>query len=481
MGRGLNAKSASVRTISALALAAGAAISSSASAAVFFDWEVPPEPTPSQYIGVPELNNSAASAAAVQAYWAANPGKPKTLRVIEDLSDTAALNVFRNNTVSYVFGDFEGLGVVARTANLAAQVRWNPITNSLTPSAAAFVGNYQVFPVFPDATQPYPGTTGTTATAYYGNGYQTNMAMEQLYPGSPSFRGPGTSNGGSTSPNIRSNLFTMPIQRFSTVEGNLQGVLFQNRPAPLPAKDVHIPLITRFNNWGNAALDNTNTTYSQYSFDTSIGGNANQLLARGDFAAMVAHYRARGADGYNLYQPGVIGYTKTQMQDDALAGWNVWNPLTLGGRTISSATLDIGGTIDGTFKSFEQTGMVYSGMFQDADANPFTQDLLWMMVSNLDGVAHSVSFNQTIGGAGFTSGDTFTIAAGDHRMLEFVKIGGFWDLAGNNSVTSLDSSGNGFWPDMDRNGVGIPEPTTFMLTAMAFGLLLPRRRRQSIA
>ncbi len=477
MSRGKDAKHERRSIVSFVAIATASALSSVAFGSTsFFDWEVPSQTAPAPYVGAPHLTNSAASAAAVQAYWAAHPTDPKAVRVTEDLTDPAALNIFRTNTVSYVFADFEGTSIASRTSNLVGQVRWNPITSSNTPSVSAYIGNYQVFPVYPDATASNPGTTGTTATGYYNTGI--NMAMEQLYPGSPSFRGPGSANGGSTSPNIRSNLFTMPLSRFSAVESNLQGTLFQNRPAPLPQKDAHIPLVTRFNNWNNVALTNTSTIYSPYSFDTSIGGNANQLLARGDFAALIAHYRARGAESYNLFEPGVVGYTKAQMQADAQIGWSVWDPLFLSGRTAVPALLDITGTIDGTTKTFEQTGIAYSGMYQVSDGNPWTPDILEILLSNLDGVSHSVSFTQAIDGALFTSGNTFNIAPGDHRLLEFTQIGGYWDLASNTPVTGTDSAGNNAWPDMNRNGIGIPEPTTAMLMGGVVGLMALRRRRQ---
>ena len=129
MGRGINAKS-SVRTLSLLALAAGGVFASTASSAVFFDWEVPPQGASTGYVGAPDLYNNASSATAVANYWAAHPSDPKAVRVIQDLSDPAALNLFRNNAVSYVFADLEGSSIATRTANLVGQVRWNPVTRN---------------------------------------------------------------------------------------------------------------------------------------------------------------------------------------------------------------------------------------------------------------------------------------------------------------------------------------------------------------
>lgn len=440
----------------------------------FFDWEVPPQSVPAGFLGAPTLSNSAASASAVLNYWIANPSAIKAVRVTQDLTDPAAINVFRTNTVNYVLADLEGPSIATRTANLVGLVRWNSSTSANTPSVGAYIGNWQICPVYPDSTSP-TGITGPeiTPSGYYNVG--TNLSMEALYPGSGTFRGPGTANGGSSSPNIRSNLFTLPITRFSEVATNLQATIFQERSAPLPAKDAHIPLVTRFNNWGNAAMDNSTLPVSPYTFDTSQPGAADQLLARGDFAAMIAHYRARGADSFNLFEPGVVGYTKAEMQSDAAKGWSVFDPLFASGRTAKPATLAVRAVVDGTPKTFEETGVAWSGMVQNPDGNPFTPDIFAAIVSNLDGVSHTFSFADPVDGKLFTSGNTFTIPAGSHRLIEFSTIGGFWDMFANQAVSGADGS----WPDYDRNGIGIPEPTLGLVSLAAAGLLVIRRRSRA--
>ncbi|MGC3957485.1 MAG: hypothetical protein QM813_05835 [Verrucomicrobiota bacterium] len=59
-------------------------------------------------------------------------------------------------------------------------------------------------------------------------------------------------------------------------------------------------------------------------FDTSKGAQyANQLMSRGDFKALIAHYRMRGINGYQALDSGVQGYTPTQFAQDAKDGWGL--------------------------------------------------------------------------------------------------------------------------------------------------------------
>jgi len=113
-----------------------------------------------------------------------------------------------------------------------------------------------------------------------------NMANEDLYPGQATYKNPpGTPGGTSTSPNIRSSLFVQPIDRASFVTLNL------------PTGNKHVPYVNRFNNSGNIALDSDGNPSNGYRFDNPTG---TQMLSRGDFSALVAHYRARGVDGVHL-------------------------------------------------------------------------------------------------------------------------------------------------------------------------------------
>src|SRR5205085_11678023 len=107
---------------------------------------------------------------------------------------------------------------------------------------------------------PYYSTTDFRASGL-------NMANEQLYPGDSSFRNPIAGN--STAPNIRSALFTLPIQRDSIVSQNIG------------AGQLHTPYIARFNNYTNPFFQNTVTTIPDpqggfiKGYDTSVGGPQN--------------------------------------------------------------------------------------------------------------------------------------------------------------------------------------------------------------
>ena len=72
------------------------------------------------------------------------------------------------------------------------------------------------------------------------------------------------------------------------------------------------------------------------------------------------------------------------------------------------------------------------------------------------------------GGDNGTS-DDFVINAGSHRLLAFTLSGGQWQL--NSSSVSFT--------DDNRNGVGIPEPTTLGLLGVGAAGLLIRRRRHA--
>ena len=432
----------------------------------FFDWEVPSQPAPAGFLGAPSLYNNAASAAAVQSYWNAHPGSIKAVKVIQDLTNPAALNLFKTNAVKYVFADFEGSSVDARTATLVNQVRGGDKKKQYTLSAGAYIGNYDLYPLSPDKHGKKHGNGNDSG--YYDVG--VNMATESLYPGEPQFPLPGS---GTTSPNIRSALFTLPIAKFSQVETNLQDKQFNDRKAPLPKVDAHIPYVTRFNNWGNAALDNSTLPYSPYTFDTSKPGAANQLLARSDFSAMIAHYRARGADSFHLFEPGVVGYTKAQMQSDAVTGWGVFDPLFANGKTAEPATLATNAWIDGNRKSFEEKGMVWSGMVRDPDKNAGTPDL-FVIVSNLSATSHTISFKDSVDCLPFKAGNSFSVAAGDHRLIQFSAVCGVWNMLSNQSLSTAEAA----WPDDNRNGIGIPEPSLGLASLAGAGLLLVRRRRR---
>ena len=114
--------------------------------------------------------------------------------------------------------------------------------------------------------------------------------------------------GTSAAPNIRSNLFTLPLMRFSEVQTNLS------------SSSVHMPYIARFNDATNPAFGTGGTVNGIPQFNANSGVGANQLMSRNDFSALVLQYRMRGATNYQLLDSGVVGYTTAQMETDAASG-----------------------------------------------------------------------------------------------------------------------------------------------------------------
>src|SRR5262249_20767461 len=127
-----------------------------------------------------------------------------------------------------------------------------------------------------------------------------NMESEEAYPGSPSFKNP--ANGNSSAPNIRSALFTLPSWRIGRdSDALIKACLITQR---------NVPWIANFNNWGNACLNDAPGTggYAYYwTNPTGVPGNSGigQMLSSRDFATLVAHYRLRGANSFNLFDSGV--------------------------------------------------------------------------------------------------------------------------------------------------------------------------------
>ncbi len=171
------------------------------------------------------------------------------------------------------------------------------------------------------------------------------MANEALLPGSADYRTPGALNnnhnpslGGSGAPNVRSALFTLPIERLTIATNGLYGrgvSLSQTNNGSATdgsfaggfKSGLNIPYVARFNNFANAALTNLpGTAAAPYRFQSSAGDPAaGQLPSRGDFEALMLHYRMRGADSINLLQSSIQdqfggSYTDTQQELDLNTG-----------------------------------------------------------------------------------------------------------------------------------------------------------------
>ena len=412
-----------------------------------FDWKVTTGAAPvSGYVPAPFLTD--ANAASVSAFLQTQPAGKVAVKLQTPVSAATVNQIFNNPnyTVNYAFLDFETPTASGGNADIAAAQAQAQAIHGAAKGTNTAVGNFRLFPGNGDTSGP---TAGPTLAQYLSGGATgVNMANEDLYPGSPYYKNPGSVGGSSTAPNIRSTLFTLPIERASFVSANL------------PTGHKHIPYVNRFNNFGNTALDSDGNSANGFQFNNPTG---NQLLSRGDFSALVAHYRLRGVDAVHLLDGGVVGYTQTQFETDAKAGFTfapIANIFSGGGARL--ATLDTVSRVDGAVKDNEASGVVFSGVYS------LTQGTgkLALLVSNLDEVSHAISFPNKIGGK--TVAGNFTVADGQHRLLEFTGSGTQWQLTANTAV----------FVDSDRSGVGVPEPMALGgLGIFGVGMLFRRGRR----
>ena len=447
----------------------------------YFDWlaegfngNVPTSPN---YITTPGLNDS--NVAQVVAWLNSQKALGKDLAVKVrfgvTLSPSTIAAVYGAFDIKYTFADYEGPTTVTQLQTLITQIKGSAMTGPEFNAVTAFVGNYAISTIPSDPTHPTSGTTYTSGnspamnfsniTDFRNSG--ANMANEELYPGDASFRNPvfgSTPTGsGSNAPNILSSLFTLPIERLSLVSQNLG------------AGQLHIPYISRFNNSTNAGFSNT-TFNGMPAFDTT-GSKINgvsvsgQLLSRDDFEALVLHYRMRGASSYQLLDPGVVGYTQAQEESDAEAGWT--ESLVAGvlaGTNGRAANLGTTITVDGTLKTVENAGVIWSAVTNDNATGP----QLAVLVSNMDTTtgSHSVTFNTRINGATL-SYTTNPLAGGSHTILRFDKVGGAW------SLLDIDPVFNTGGAMASRDGIGIPEPASLSLVGLGMMGVLCRRRRSN--
>ena len=445
-------------------LAAAAAFIGIGSAAqaedLLYDWQAVSAPTtpvagyvPSPFVGA---GNSAASAIPVlTASQGSYPGKVG-LKILSPLSagDTATLFNHPNFTVNYAFLDFEAgriAGGPSTNPDSAAALAQATAIHAQPKGAATFVGNFRMYPGQGDTSSI--GTNPSIAD-YLASGM--NMANEDLYPGNGSYKNPAQLPGGtSSSPNIRSTLFVLPINRATYVTANL------------PAGNKHIPYIDRFNNFGNTGLQNGTSNGQGAFFADAAHGTAGQLLSRGDLSAMVAHYRLRGVDGVHLLDGGVVGYTQAQFEQDAKDGFTlpaIANIFAGGGARI--ATLDTVSRVDGVVKTNESSGLVYSGVYSLTQAGGLGK--LALLVSNMDDIGHPVDFPQKIGGKSIAG--SVSLLAGQHKLLDFTGAGTQWLLQ--------NPGGTPVFTDNLRDGVGVPEPVV-MGGASIFALTMLFRRRRA--
>jgi hypothetical protein len=431
---------------------------SSASADQLFDFTHDPldpakssPPLVAGFTPAPFLTNT--NSTQVGTYLAGQPVKAVKVQIAPVTGGT--LYSDPNTRPKYTFLDFEGPTAPAQVATQRNTI--NTASGGMVASNQIYVGNFNMYPVPSDPTRPSPAVVTVASSfqsLYSAADYFTaglNMANEALYPGAPDLRNKQAGN--STAPNVRSGFMTLPITRLSLTTANL------------PAGHKHIPYVTRFNNYGNSAFDSDANPANGFVWNNPIaagaGNDTGQLLSRGDFSALVAHYRLRGADGVHLLDGGVVGYTRPQFEQDAAAGFH--QPVIEGifaGGGAQLATLDTFIRSDGSLKSLEDAGMVFSGVYS------LSQNKLALLVSNLDEVQHSLSIQNKIGGKSVALG-SLPVAAGTHRLLEFTGVGTQWQLASNVAV----------FTDNDRSGTGVPEPMTLgAIGLFAMGVMSRRRR-----
>ncbi len=449
----------------------------------FFDWDTNTSPGTNFQVSPWLSDNPATIATAVAALNnAKNLGRPLAVKVSSPLTSAAAKKVFNDFAIQYVFADFEDADSITQTKAIST------IVLNSTKSKAAFVGNFNVYPNSGNDTTRPAVVSGAAKSfsaqnlpqngqysairASNANGATNRMANESLYPGSPDFRNP--AQGDSNAPNIRSALFTLPIIR--------AGFTTEQLAAGFPAaQHKHIPWVSRFNNWGNSALDTDGNAGNGFQFVQNAANPANgQLPSRGDFQAQIMHYRLRGVTSVNLFEASVSsvqGYSRQTARNDVISGWS--NSSVVNGifsrKNFAFANLGsvigVSGSISAGSSTSEQTGAIWSGVYDKGGTNR----KLAILISNLSASQYEVDLPNSIGGFKTNSGlpepdeDDYIVSAGTHRLLAFTLKSGVWKLDSNTLV----------FTDSNRNGVGIPEPTTLSLMGIGAAGLLFRRRRQA--
>ncbi|MDB6151398.1 MAG: hypothetical protein JWQ44_2846 [Chthoniobacter sp.] len=441
----------------------------------FFSDGVTSHPAPPNFTPQPILDNTAAASVSATLSASQATGVPLAVRVRQGLDDASAISVFNNFPVNYVFTDFIGANAGLRAGEVADLVVGSP------QSRNAFVGNFDLYPnsdqdtTRPAAATPNPSSNYTDARGLLR--FAKQIAAPSLRPGGPDYRNPASGN--SNAPNIRAALFVLPIQRLTLAELGLRGIgrvptgetSFTITEAPADPTQRLIPWVSRFNAFGNSALDTDGNPGNGFAFVQNAATPANgQLPSRGDFQVQILHYRLRGSASVNLNSGGgsnVIGYSPAQEQADVRLGWSastLANEIfARGGAAVaclSNSIGDQGGETGNTVaRSTEVAGAVWSGVYDrhgTIDPATGTRRLL-IALSNLGSAAKTIDFPVVGGVSLFDSTDAgqeddrdnFTIAPGQHRLLEFSL-----ELSSRGRTEWVFKNSQFIGLDNNRNGVG---------------------------
>lgn len=468
------------------------------SSGFYSSFTVGTNPPPTDFAAAPILNDSnAAQVAAILAATPSSGGNPTVGRAVTIIDNIApngpAAQIFNQFRIHFVFCDFEDSTASNRTKTVA------DIVATSTRSATAFVGNFNSYKgISSDTTRP--GSIVTIANSFQNtnsdpafagqkgspNGKQ--MVNPAIYPGSPDYRNP--ANGNSNAPNIRSALFTLPVQR--------QGLSAQNTNG-----FANIPYVTRFNNYGNTGLNNADD-FAQHDFEfksPNLGDpTQGQLPGRGDFRSLIGHLRLRGAHTVNNfnYDESVVGYSDADERDDIRGGWEfrlqngtaqgvvngIFNRKNFAYANLQQfigigSTGGDGSNLFAGSSSIESVGAVWSGVYDKSGSNR----RLAILMSNLADTVVQVDLpNSFIDGKPTQNPngkmnqaqqrvDDYIMQAGQHRLLSYTLVNGVWRLDSDEIMYAYA----GFLTD--RTGTGVPEPTGLALLGVgALGLLARRRK-----
>jgi len=509
----------------------------------FASWQENTNPTPQDFFATPFTTNANIPFVQNQLTLSANAGKPLGIKIEGPLSDANAALLFNakygsgKKAISYIFGDFEGGngsydtgakgGILNNVKQLVKQVRKNG-----SWSSHAYVGQFALTPLNGVGFGNKQDPTRRGPLQYTNSDYQSagvNMANTDLYPGSPNYRNKSTFDWANA--NIRTGLFVGPIGRMTAVQDAIgtNNNDKDHKGNDVRNQDIQIPWVARFNNWGNNSLDTANNgVVGGYRFipgqplpQAGLSGTqtANQMLGRGDFSAQILHYRLRGVNSINLFEPGVVGYTVAQQEDDARSGWygGSLNPADPNGANAvsraavmhannifaqadaKSATLTLNPVVDGTANASgirsENSGTIWSGEYSK---NLKQLDIL---ASNLDTINHMIKFGTVDAydvftlknGSGYTYADNNTLSpsrnalieAGMHRMLQFDLVttrvyssSTFTGKYSTKTIWLLNQNYLVFGNNTGRGDTGIPEPTTFGMLAAAGSMAAVCRRQR---